>query len=183
MAVEPLYNASKYTLLSRVRIQDADDEATLALVDQAITEVRLGFYRRITKERAITIAGYTLVDNPTSDEEILIAKAANTEALWVTWLLAQRLPHLFIDNRASVGDQWNDEQLTRDTLPSEYLKSLKTLIDEGLSDLEEPVNADSGPVKSDSIGPDESATPYARGTFLGLYPDGSKGVFYGGYGI
>lgn len=171
MAVEPLFNADKDTLLKRVRIKTADDEQTLALIDQTITEVRLGFYRSITKDRATTIAGYSLTDNPTTDNEILRAGAANTEALWATWLLAQRLPHLFLDNRAAVADSWNEEQLTRDTqVQDQYLKNLKAQIDVGLGDLMEPMSDTSGPVKASSIAPDESCLPYDN--FNGLYPRG-----------
>src|SRR6056297_3604562 len=148
MAVEPLYNEDLDTLLKRARIATADDDQTLALVHQTVTEVRLGFYSKLGKTRATDIAGYSLVDNPTSDEEILRAGAANTEALWLTWLLAQRLPHLFMDNSASTGDMWNEEQLTRDTkVQKEYLGNLKAQIDVGLGMLEDPENETTGAVK------------------------------------
>ncbi len=178
MAVDPLYNASKESLLNRVRMATADDTQTLALIDQTITEVRLGFYRKLTKERATLIAGYSLVDNPTSDQEILKAGAAYTEALWVTLLLAQRLPHLFMDNSASVGDAWNDEQLTRDTMKKEYLDALKASVDEGIAMLEAPPNENSGAVKSSSIKNDKPCMPYAEGTFKGLYPRGTNSDYF-----
>jgi len=172
VAVEPLFNADRETLLKRVRIETADDEQTLELIDQAMSEVRIGFYRAITSARAATIAGYTLVDNPTSDEEVLRATGANTEANWLTWILAQRLPYLFLDNRASTQDAWNEEQLTRDASGlEEFLDDLKAQIDIGLGDLMEPPSEDSGPVKAASLAPDEPFKPFT--TFRGLYPYGT----------
>lgn len=171
--VEPLYNADLATLLKRARISTADDEQTLALVHQTVTEVRMGFYSKIGKDRATTIASYTLSDNPTTDQEILKASAAATEANWLTWLLAQRLPHLFMDNKASTGDMWNEEQLTRDTQTSkEFLDRLKSHIDEALADLKEPVPDQKGPIKAASIAPDDPCMQYDN--FAGLYPLGTE---------
>jgi hypothetical protein len=179
MAVEPLFNASRDVLLKRARIKTADDEQTLALIDQSMTEVRVGFYRAIGGTRSALIAGYTLVENPTTDQEILRAGAAYTEALWLTWLLAQRLPHLFMDNRASTGDMWNQEQLTRDTKAhTEYLNNLKAQIDEGLGMLMEPEPDNAGPVKA-SLLKNETAHD-AFSPSYGLYPRGTDctGVSY-----
>ena len=131
------------------------------------------FFRFLGKDRALAITGYSLVDNPTSDNDILRAGAANTEALWVTWLLAQRLPHLFMDNRASVADNWNDEQLTRDLFRiKRILDALKKEIDQGLGDLMEPVSEMAGSPKSTSIKNTETDLVYDR--FVGLYPYGTN---------
>ena len=173
MAVESLFNASRTALLQRARISTADDVQTLALVDQSINEVRIGFYRRLGSTRVNQIVGYSLTDNPASDEELIKSQAAATEALWLTWLLAQRLPHLFMDNRASAGDAWSDEQLTRDTqVQKAYLNALKAQVDEGLASLEEPVPDALRANKCSSITNDEAEDVYASGTFKGLYPNG-----------
>ena len=76
MAVESLFNASRTALLQRARISTADDVQTLALVDQSINEVRIGFYRRLGSPRVNQIVGYSLTDNPTSDEELIRSQAA-----------------------------------------------------------------------------------------------------------
>lgn len=174
MAVEPLYNASKDALLNRARIKTADDTQTLAMIDQAISEVRMGFFRSITSTRALAIAAYSLVDNPSSDEEILKATAANTEANWVVWLLAQRLPYLFMDNRSSVGDAFNEEQLTRDSAAlKQFLDGLKTEIDKGLGDMAVPVSTDTGSSKAASItNTGDAFKPFD--SFRGLYPYGTN---------
>lgn len=176
MAVEPLYNADLDTLLLRARIQSADDANTVALVHLTVTEVRLGFYSALGKARAQTIAGYTLAENPDTDEQVLKARAATVEVLWLTYLLAQRLPVLFMDNKASTGDLFNDEPLTRDAKSLEaFIDALKTQVDAGLAELQEPPEDNAGDVKVSALAPDESDLVYDR--FLGLYP---RGVNTGG---
>ena len=172
MAVESLFNASRESLLKRVRIETANDAQTLALVDQSIQEVRQGFYSKLGASRVATILTYALVDNPSTEEELLRSTGASTEANWLTWLLAQRLPHLFMDNKASTGDMWNDEQLTRDTKDDKFLARLKTQIDIGLGDLQEPINTETGETKASSIGPDTTNLVYNN--FPGLYPHGTN---------
>ena len=173
MAVEPLYNATLETLLKRTRIDTADDDQTNALVTQSVTEVRLGFYRSLGRDRAKAIAGYPLTDNPDTDEEILRARGAAVETLWLTWLLAQRLPFLFMDNRASTGDIFNDEPLTRDAAKlQDFLDALKEQIDEGLGELTEPEDTNAGAVKVTALNSGTVDLIYDR--FLGLYPHGTN---------
>jgi len=180
MAVEPLFNADLDTLLKRARIETADDGQTLALIYQAVSEVRISIYRALTTARATTIAGYSLVENPTTDNEILRAQGANLEANWLTWILAQRLPYLFMDNRASVGDVFNDEQLTRDSSGiQEFLDSLKDQIDADLGDLMEPPDDDSGPTKAASISNDTAYDAFSPSK--GLYPQGTNPIIEGLY--
>lgn len=172
MAVESLFNASREDLLKRVRINKADDEATLALVDMSISEVRTGFYSQLGTERIAFILGGSLVENPVMPAELLRATAANTEALWLTWLLAPRLPYLFMDNKASVGDAFNDEPLTRDSNAGQkrFLDNLKSQVDIGLSVLKDAKGSEAGLFKAASIGPDHSDMLFER--FRGLYPVG-----------
>lgn len=136
--VAPLFNTDLLTLYKRVRVDTVDDNNTGALIEQAVTEVRLGFYNRLGRTRAQTIAGYAIVDNPSTDEEGLRALAAAAEAIWLMWLLLQRLPHLFLDNKASVGDDWNDVPLTRDTADEDMLNRLKAQLDEYIGMLADP---------------------------------------------
>ena len=157
MAVEPLYNESRDSLLSRVRVATADDEQTVSLVDQAIQEVRLGLFSRLGKERPKTIAGYAWSDNPDTDEEVLRVQAAAVEANWLTYLLAKRLPTLLMADEANTRDRWNEEPLTRDSAHvQQFLKDLKKEIDSGIGDLEDPQNANAGAVKSALNLPEDS---------------------------
>lgn len=158
MAVEPLYNADLETLLTIVRIEPADDANTIAAVAQAVSDVRLGLFSRLTKTRALEVAGYPLADNPTTDEEILRKQGASAEALWLMILLVQRLPVLFMDNNA-VNDVFNDEPLTRDANSKMYelIGSWKKQLENLLQDLVSPEDLGDSSVKASLNGP---ATPY-----------------------
>jgi len=63
MAVEALFNASYDDLLKRARIESANDEQTVALVNMSVSEVRIGFYKTLGATRVSEIIGYALVDN------------------------------------------------------------------------------------------------------------------------
>ena len=168
MAVAPLYNADLETLLEKARINTADDVQTVAVVHQTVTEVRLGFFSVLTKDRAKAIAAYATSDTPDTDEEVLKARAIAVEALWLTMLLAQRLPFLFMDNKASTGDAFNDEPLTRDTQLQDFIDALKAQIDAGLAELMLPPEENAGAVKASLLAPDDPDLIYNR--FPGLFP-------------
>ena len=133
MAVEPLYYDSLENLLKAARIESARDEQTIAAVYQAVKDVRLGLYNRLGTNRAQEIATYSLVDNPTSDNEILRAQGASAEAIWLMYLLAGRLPMLYMDNNAT-QQLYNDEPLTRDaSYIANFMKSLAEQLERLLS--------------------------------------------------
>lgn len=178
MAVEPLYNESKEALLLRARIKTVDDEQSVALIDQSIQEVRLGFFSRVGKDRSKVIAGYAYSDNPDSDEEVLRVNAAATEANWLRYLLIQRLPHLSMASESTVRDLWNEEPLTRDSgYLNEYLKQLKKEIDKGIGDLQEPEDANTGSFKSTYNVPED---PYLNSVeFKGLHTGRNGGSING----
>ena len=173
MAVTPLYNADLTTLLQIVRIEPADDPNTLAAVYRAVSDVRLGLYSRLTKTRALEIAGYPLVDNPTTDEEVLRSQGASAEALWLTILLVQRLPTLFMDNNA-INDVFNDEPLTRDANGKMFdlIKAWKAQLDDLLGDLVAPDELSDSSVKSSLNGPSTKYLIDQQFVGNGLYNSG-----------
>lgn len=178
MAVEPLYNESKDALLLRARIKTVDDVQSVALIDQSIQEVRLGFFQRLGKTRAKTITGYSYTENPDSDEEVLRVTAAATEANWLRYLLIQRLPHLSMAADSTVRDLWNEEPLTRDSgYLNEYLKQLKEEIDKGMGALREPEGTNSGSFKSSYNVPDDQYLNSVE--FKGLHAGRNGGLNYG----
>lgn len=166
MAIEPLYYSSLEELYRTARIETADDTQTVAAVEQAVRDVRLGFYSKIGKTRALEVAGYSLTENPTTDEEILRSQGASAEALWLTIVLMQRLPVLFMDNNAT-NDVFNDEPLTRDAAGKSEaaIDSLKDQLDSLLGDLAAPEIVVNGASKSSLNGP--STTYLISDNFIG----------------
>jgi hypothetical protein len=156
MAVEPLYTADKDEFLKKIRLLTAKSEQTLAVIDVAISEVRVGFFNAITSDRALEIAGFADSDNPTTEEEILKSTAAVAEVQWVTAILIELLPNLFMDGKVEVNQVWNEEPLTRNSSELlEYKDSLLAKVQVLLGRLEEPENDNTGPVKVNLIGREE----------------------------
>lgn len=152
MAVEPLYN-TKADLLLKIRLSDVPSNQTNAVIDMVISQVRVGFFSKITKDRAIKIAAFTPADNPTTENEILYATASIAEGLWVTALLYDLLPTLFMESADETQQNWNDEPLSRDAKQLTKAKqALLSQVDKLLGDLEVPVNDDTGSVKVFSTG-------------------------------
>lgn len=138
MAVTPLYS-SREDLLKKVRMTTATDEQTLAVVDMAMTEVRLEMIAALGSDRVTQIAGYQESENPSTQEEILRAMAAVAEILWVTAKLVEHLPVLFINDAAKAQNAFNDEPLTRDSVAlAKYKSSLITRVEKLIGKLKVP---------------------------------------------
>jgi len=165
MAVDPLYN-SKAALLLKIRLSDVPSDQTNAVIDMAISQARIGIFSKITPERALEIAAFTPSENPTTDEEILYSTASTAEGLWVTALLYDLLPTLFMESANEAQQNWNDEPLSRDAKQLAKAKqTLLTQVDKLLAALEVPVNDNAGAVKVFSVGRKE---PYIlQDNFIG----------------
>ena len=167
MAVNPLYN-TKADLLLKIRLSEVQSEQTNAVIDMAISQARLGFISKLGSSRALEIAAFTPSDNPTTDEEILYSIASTAEGLWVTALLYDLLPTLFMESENEAQQNWNDEPLSRDAKQLGKAKQgLLSEVDKLLGALEVPVNDDTGSVKVFSVGRE---TPFIlQDNFPGTY--------------
>ena len=152
MAVDPLYN-TKADLLLKIRLSEVPSDQTNAVIDMAISQVRIGFFSKLGSSRALEIAAFTPSDNPTTDNEVLYSTASTAEGLWVTAILYDLLPTLFMESSNEAQQNWNDEPLSRDAKQLVKAKqALLSQVDKLLGDLEVPVNDDTGSVKVFSVG-------------------------------
>ncbi len=157
MAVDPLYN-TKEALLLKIRLSGVPSDQTNAVIDLAISQVRIGIFSKLGSDRALEIAALTPSENPTTDDEILYSTASTAEGLWVTAILYDLLPTLFMESSNEAQQNWNDEPLSRDAKQlAEVKQALLTQVDKLLGDLEVPVNDNAGAVKVFSVGRE---TPY-----------------------
>lgn len=125
----PLYVPSLDELLASVRIDKASED-TLNAVYRAVRDVRIGMVQKIGRERALEIQDMPYVSEPTTDDGFTREAAVSAETVWVTLLLKQRLPELFMDNSGSVNDVYNDEPLTREgTGSKDNLEALREQLD------------------------------------------------------
>lgn len=152
MAVEPLYN-NKDLLLSKLRMGQTTDTQTLTVIDQAISSVRLGFYRRLGPGRANEIVALTSVENPTDTDGILRSQAEITEVYWVQYELVCLLPHMSIETQHAITNSFDDTPLTRDAESlNKFRACLKNSVEIGLGQLQQPVDDDTGNFSSFSTG-------------------------------
>lgn len=170
MAVTPLFS-TREALLNRIRMATTQDAQTLAVVDMAITDVRVGFYGVLGNARTLAIAAYASSENPVTDEEIKKATAALAEALWITALLVDTLPAMFLENAAKVRDEFNDEPLTRDAgAIARYKNSLMSRVNKMLGMLQDPTvsGGDFQCFSTGAVDEDGQSAPYLlRDNFIG----------------
>lgn len=136
MAVEALFNSTYTDLVTKARIQSATDDQTTALVNMAVSEVRVGFYKELGADRVSEILSNPMVDNPSTEGELLRVNASNTEVLWLTYLLLPRLPTNYMSSAHLTSMSFNEEPLTREADNiKKNLELLKSQIDSGLAAL------------------------------------------------
>lgn len=166
MAAEPLYN-TKALVLQNLRMEESEDTETLRMIDQAIKDVRLEFYRRLTPARAAEIAALPTVENPTTSNEILRGVAEVTEIYWVMYKLIKILPTMYIETQFAIQNSFDDVPITRDAESlQKFLRCLWNSIETGLGQLEIHVDTNTGAFQAAAIG---SKTPFLLAdNFIGL---------------
>lgn len=118
MAIAPLFVTDLATLKSRLRLSGAAATDADAMIQQAVMDVRLGFFRRLTQTRCAVLVGYTHTDTPATDTEILRALAESTEVKWVRLFAMRTLPTAFLDGVA-MNQVWQQEAPFRAALPAD----------------------------------------------------------------
>lgn len=152
MAVTPLY-ATKAKVLENLRMTASEDTDTLAMIDQAIVDVRMEFYRRLTLARATEVAALASIENPTTIDGVLRKVAETTEIYWVMYKLIKILPIMFIETQFAIQNSFDDVPITRDAESLQrFLSCLWGSIEEGLAQLLIPVETSAGAFQSFSTG-------------------------------
>lgn len=138
MSVAPLFVDSIETLKKRLRVSGATKTDFLAQLDQAIEDVRVGFYDEVQglgATRVSELVAISYEENATSATALLRTRANNLEVMWVRLLMLRRHPTVFQDASAVTLEMWNEEPLTRKSglgLQKE-IDALQAEITEGLA--------------------------------------------------
>ena len=145
--------ATKAEVLENLRMTASSDTDTLTIIDQSISDVRLGFYRRLTPARATEIAAISSVENPTTTNEILRANAESVEINWVLYLLVCKLPTMYIETQFPIQNSFDDTPITRDADNlKDFLRCLWNSIEQGLGQLIIPVEENAGAFQASAPG-------------------------------
>ena len=152
--MNPLFVQTREELLKAVRIESAVDDQTIACIDSTIAEVRVGFVDELGLDRVGYIKAITSTDDPMTTDEYLRMNAEVVEILWVTILLRETLPTLFMSSEHLESPLWNEEPLTREqeSGKTKMLDMMRERLNKGLAGLQEEDTGD-GDVYASSIGP------------------------------
>lgn len=137
MAVEPLFVADMDTLKSRLRLSGAVKTDATAQIDQAVEDVRVGFYddvQGLGVARVTALLAISYTENAATAEALQRTRANNLEVTWVRLLLMRRMPTLFMDASGATLDAWNEEPLTHGhSRVDKEIARLEAEVSEGLS--------------------------------------------------
>lgn len=80
------------------------------ILENALLEVRTGFYRRLGITRVGQLVAFTANDTaPTTESEILRSIARTVEVKWTFVVLMDRLPTLWMDDSGGAWMQFNEQ--------------------------------------------------------------------------
>lgn len=128
---DPLFVQDLDTLKKLVRLSGvpASREDTLAILDEAILNARLEFYRRLGRQRVTNLVGMAFVSNPTTEDEVVRALANVVETDLVYVQLLRKLPNLFQDASGDAQRRWNEEAPFRERGGTPLQKEIQTRLD------------------------------------------------------
>ena len=137
MPNDPLFNVSLDELKSKMRLSGTVSDDALAIIDQAVMEVRGKIYAALGSDRVAIIAATPLVPNPVSEEHLDRTRAVTLEYIMVRAVLMRRLPRAFLDGSGDVREEWNTEPLLGNpqSRSKSELDTLQKEIDDLLDDL------------------------------------------------
>lgn len=137
MVVAPVFVADIDTLKKELRLGEIPaGKDTEDLIQQALRDARLGLWRKLGDRRIRTIKAWTLVDDPSTNNEYLRHLANQTEIKWVKWFLTWTLPMLFSDDSGDADMHWNQDPTFRQVSSRNLDKLRKEYWDEILENLD-----------------------------------------------
>ena len=134
MAVEPLFLTDMDALKGRLRLAGVETtNDAQSLIDGAARTIRQRFYARLGTARInelLNVANFPVVENPTTDPEVIRAIADEVEAKWVWTELTRNMPVKFYDNSGDDIEQYNQEGIFRSIEPDRIEESVAKCLDE-----------------------------------------------------
>lgn len=135
--VQPLFVPSMTELRKGLRLsQVPDSNDAVTMIENAVAEVRVQFYRSLGSAKIATIQGYASVKTPVQDNELIRKMAETAETKAVRLALMRTLPTMFLDG-ASQLQTWNEEAAFRAANDKVLRDEIKRLESEVASLLDE----------------------------------------------
>ena len=114
MAATPLFTTLG-VLKAKLRMTNLPATGDVnAILDQAVSDTRLDFYRRLGVSRVAILVALSSTSTPTTEDEVLRSLAESVEAKSVRFNLMCVLPYAWKDQSGNINSQWNEEAPFRD---------------------------------------------------------------------
>lgn len=158
--VKPLFCPSREYLVKGLRLRDLPVEVNAQdLIDEAISAVRVGFFRRMGREAIEAAQATAFTKLPATDADYRRLLAQVTETKWVRLELMRSMPMMFVDGNAA-DQSWQQEAAFRSATSLQVaseMKQLRAEIDEALDIISGAAQpSESLGVKIQTYGPDET---------------------------
>lgn len=138
----PLFVSDLDTLKAKLRLSAVPISAvdTQSIIDQAVLDARVRFYRALGAARVAAILTTSFTATPTTDAQVIRALAQGTEILMVRCILMRTLPTAFLDASGDVDHRWNEEAPLREsaTQGAKELAHCEREVEAALRELAEP---------------------------------------------
>ena len=159
---QPLFVPTLSELQKSLRLsQVPSDNDALAMIENAIAEVRVEFYQVLGSTAVSVLRSYTSTKTPDTTQELLRKQAETTEVKMVRLRLMRTLPMLFMDG-SSQTQTWNDEAAFRelgDKLLAAEIRRLESEIQSSLERLKDQDLASGAVASGQLIEPDDYTDP------------------------
>lgn len=134
---QPLFVPTALELRKGLRLsQVPDSNDAWTLIQNAISETRVLFFRRLGREKIESLQSFASVKTPTTDAEILRKLAESIEIKAVRLSLMRTMPTMFLDG-ASQLQTWNEEAAFRASNDKVLREEIRRLEAEVLGQIEE----------------------------------------------
>lgn len=148
-----LFATSDAWIKARLRLTSVPASATdtAAIIDEAISNARLAFYRRLGRIPVQNLLGIAESATPSTDDEVLRTLASLTEVKLVRVFLLRELPNAFMDASGDVNKRWNEEAAFRERPRSDREREIARLnedIEQAMQELERDGDESPGDTRS-----------------------------------
>lgn len=165
MAVEPVFVKNLDNLKASLRLSGTAHPDANQLFLDAATYARTRLYSRMGSSGVDSIKATALTDNPSTDAQVVRAKAARLETLLVRLALLPVMDTLFADSSAQAQQTWNETGVFSSQQPTS--KEIARL-EEEIEDLFAEVSGSesSGGSQVSVIGPDTPNLPIGSSIYI-----------------
>lgn len=171
MATNPVFNADLATVKAALRLSGVVEGSDAHnMLEQALLQVRTGFYSRLGAARMAALLAISTVEAPATNDQTLRRIGDLCEVEWCRMILLDRLPVIFMDQSGGDLEFINQEGAFRSIGPDRLDRMrtrLQTQIEEWLALLAGDIEIGNAPSVQIHTQSDQSPRMFPFGSLLG----------------